>query len=106
MQEEAAAAERARLAAISAAEAAKAREEHARLRALHAEERRLEKEEHRQAREAAHRHRAGHRSDVPADDAATRSLSLTDELFGIGDVGDDETSTIQMPRADHQRDER
>ncbi len=107
VQEEAAAAERARLAAISEAEAAKAREEHARLRALHAEERRLEKEQHRQAREAAHRHRAGHRSDVPADDdPATRSLSLTDELFGIGDVGDDETSTIQMPRADHRRDER
>jgi dTMP kinase len=107
VQEEAAAAERARLAAISAAEAAKAREEHARLRAQHAEERRLEKEEHRRAREAAHRHRAGNRTDVPADDEpATRSLSLTDELFGIGDVGDDETSTIQMPRADHRRDER
>jgi dTMP kinase len=108
VQEEAAAAERARLAAISAAEAAKAREEHARLRALHAEERRLEKEEHRRAREAAHPHRAGHRSDVPADDdpATTRSLSLTDELFGIGDDGDDETSTIQLPRADHRRDER
>jgi dTMP kinase len=107
VQEEAAAAERARLAAISAAETAKAREEHARLRAQHAEERRLEKEEHRRAREAAHRHRSGNRTDVPADDEpVTRSLSLTDELFGIGDVGDDETSTIQMPRADHRRDER
>ena len=106
VQEEAAAAERARLAAIAEVEAARAREEHARLRALHAEERRLEKEQHRQAREAAHRHRGGQR-DVPADDdPATRSMSLTDELFGIGDHGDDETSTIQMPRANHRRDER
>jgi dTMP kinase len=107
VQEEAAAAERARLAALSEAEAAQAREEHARLRALHAEERRREKEEHRHAREAAHRQRAAYGGDVAADDdPATRPLSLTDELFGIGDEGDDDTSTVQMPRAEHGRDDR
>jgi dTMP kinase len=117
VQEEAAAAERARVAAIAEAEAAQARAEHARQRAQHAEERRREKEEQQAARGAAHHRRfteqQGHGGpggvDGPAvdagrdDPAVTRPLSLTDELFGIGADDDD---TVQLPRADHRRDDR
>jgi dTMP kinase len=115
-QDEAAAAERARLAAVTEAEAARVREEHARQRALHAEARRREREEHRLAREAGHGHRLAERAEHPdhgrhrgveADDPASRPLSLTDELFGIGQDDDEPAEpSIQLPRVEPRRDDR
>ncbi len=115
LQEQAEAAERARLAAIAEAEAAQVREEHARQRALHAEQRRREKEQARLAREqgaprpAPGRPAADDTATVPAavpdDEATTRPVSLTDELFGIGTDDEPDDSTVQLPRVHHRRDD-
>ena len=121
-QEEAEEAERARLAALAAAESQRAHEEHALERARHAEERRRQKEAARAERAQAHRHRlderaARHARPEPvgrAEDPPTREMSLADELFGAG--GADDTTidqydalddrTVQLPRVEHRGDDR